>query len=225
MYKDGLSTAIEEVRQNHSVAIQAACELVAAGYFVEHELNKCQESISQLSHDQEVGLASLGNLQTIIDYLLQSNWLSDSSYRDAYLRDELARYGKKTTKTKWNPETQKMEIVEESYTYQPPTLLGAYRSDFRGLFNRVGVGPDLLLMADRFVVDCRSSPEEVIAFLSNQYGIERRAFESDWEGWDDVKNFYRELREITKDESWMSKNCQPNGANETRANPAFFPKD
>ena len=123
-----------------------------------------------------------------------------------------------------------MEIVEESYTYNPPSLLGAYSSDFRSLFNFIvetrGVGPDFLYHADKFVVDCRSSPKEVIAFLSSQYGFERRAFESDWEGWDEVQNFYRELREITEDEAWESKNCKPSAVNETRANPAFFnPKD
>lgn len=226
VYKDGLSTAIEEVRLKHPTAINSACELIQAGYFVEHELNKCQDSMAQLSQDHEAGLASLENLQSMIDYLLQSNWLNDSAHRDAYLRDELAKYTKKTTKTKWNSETQKMEVIEESYKYNPPSLLGAFTSDFRGLFNSWGVGPNLLLMADRFVVDCRSSPEEVIAFLSKQYGIERIAFEADWEGWGEVKNFYRELREITEDEAWESKNCKPSAVNETRANPAFFnPKD
>ena len=225
VYTDGLSSAIEEVRKKHPTAIISACELIQAGYFVEHELNKCQDSMAQLSQNHEAGLASLENLQSMIDYLLQSNWLNDSAHRDAYLRDELAKYTTKTTKTKWNSETQKMEIVEESYKYNPPSLLGAFTSDYRGLFNWVGVGPDLLLMADRFVVDCRSSPEEVIAFLSKQYGNERIAFEADWKGWGEVNNFYRELREITEDESWMSKNCQPIRASETRANPAFFPKD
>lgn len=224
VYKDGLSSAIEKVRLKHPIAVDSACELVRAGFFVEFELSKSQESMSQLDQSHKAELAALAAFQNIIDNLLQSNWSSDSSHRDYLLKEEQEKYDKKTSATRWNSETQEMEIYEKSYTYNPPSLLGAYSSTYREIFQRWP--GEARLMADRFLVECRSSPKEVIAFLSTQYGFERRAFESDWEGWDEVQNFYRELSEIAQDESWESKNCEPNGVNETRANPAFLnPKD
>lgn len=220
VYTEELRSSVEEVRlQGHSPE-KSACLLVDEGYFIGLELEKGQEAMKMLKSWQKEEWFELSSLQLAIDNLLQSNWLKDDLFRNKLLKEEQAKSSKSTTKTVWNSETQEMEVKTSRSNYNPPSLLGAYRSSYGSLFLKY---PEMASQwADRMLVECRSSPQEVLTFLTSQYSEERRTYETDWKGWEEVQKFYGQLASIVEVETWETDLCGSSNRNETRANPGVF---
>lgn len=220
VYTQELRPSIEGVRlQGHSPE-KSACLLSDGGYFIDLELEKGQAAMTMLKNRQKDELFELTSLQLAIDNLLQSNWLKDDSFRSELLREQMATSSKSTTKTVWNADTQEMEVKTIRSNYNPPSLLGSYKSSYETMFLKYPESASW--WADRMLVECRSSPQEILTFLTSQYSETRRFYETDWKEWEEVQKFYGQLATIIEVETWESDLCGPRSRIETRANPGVF---
>lgn len=220
VYTEELRSSVEGVRLQGYSPEKSACLLADEGYFVGLELEKGQEAMKMLQNWQKDEWFELTTLQLAIDNLLKSDWLNDDSFRNELLSEQQTKSSKATTKTVWNSETQEMEVKTVRSNYNPPSLLGAYRSSYGYLFLQY---PEMASQwADRMLVECRSSPQEVLTLLTSQYSEERRSYETDWKGWEEVQKFYGQLETIVEVENWESDLCGSSNRNETRANPGVF---